>query len=375
MITEIRTFDWKKWKFTVGMYLLMSIAFVVQRAIVDLQQGKPEEILNSLIDLIGFTGIWILFTFPITWITSRWNLALRTVIALFILGVLFSFAHAAIYLLHTILLLPDSFLATPIANVTDFIRTFAGLSHAWRFLSFGFLVVLSYAYNYYHLSIERERRAVELQAQLSESKLHVLKMQLHPHFLFNTLNAITVLIDENPAAAKETLRHLSDLLRLALENIQTQEVPLRREIEFLDKYLLIQKTRYEDRLTIEKHFEPETIDASVPYLILQPVVENALRHGIDAQPGPGTITISAKRQNGSLILQVDDTGPGFRNEKHPAGRGLGLANTQARLAQLYGVRQALTIEENSDGHGTSVIMKLPYNFQLPSSSNGVGTDG
>lgn len=357
----MQTFDWKKWRVTSGLYLLVSMAFVVQRAVVDLQQGKPEEIVNSIIDLLGFTGAWVFFTFLITRITSRWRLTLRSLGVLFIIGLLFSFVHAAVYLLYSIFLLPASFLSTPITSLPDFVKTFAGLNHAWRFLSFGFLVGVSYAYDYYHLSIKRGRHEAELQAELSESKLQVLKMQLHPHFLFNTLNAIDVLIDENPVSAKETLAHLSDLLRLTLENIQTQEVPLRREMEFLDKYLLIQKIRYEERLIIQKHFEEDVIEASVPYLILQPVVENALRHGIDAQPGQGTITISAKRHNNALILQVDDTGPGIRNiARSASGHGLGLANTQARLLQLYGENQSFTFEDILDGHGTRVTMTIPY---------------
>jgi len=366
MVTERRGFDWRKWRFTAGFYLLMSVAFVVQRTILDLQRGKPEEIALSLVDLLGFSGLWIVFAVPIAWFTSRWKLTVGSLAALFGLGLVLSLVHAAAYLLYSLLLLPEAFLATPIVTFGDFLATVAGLSHAWRFLSFSYLVVLCYAYDYYNLSRDRELRATELQAQLTQAKLDVLKMQLQPHFLFNTLNAIDVLIDEDPEAAKGTLHQLSKLLRLTLDNSQAQEVPLRREMEFLETYLLIQKTRYGDRLKLDVRVDPVLLDAAIPYLLLQPVVENALQHGIDAQPGPGMITIAARRRDGELVLQVDDTGPGRRPAAgSAAGGGIGLANTQARLRQLYGDRYAFSIEDPPEGRGTSVTVTLPYRDLRP----------
>jgi two-component system LytT family sensor kinase len=362
MISERQRFDWRKWRFTAGFYILMSMAFVAQRAILDLQRGKPEEIALSLVDLLVFSGLWILLALPITWITSRWRLTVGGIASLFALGLLLSGIHALAYLLCGVFLMPDGFLDPPIVSAAGFFNIFAGLSHAWRFLSFSYLVVLSYAYDYYTLSRDRERRAGELQAQLAEAKLDVLKMQLQPHFLFNTINAIDVLIDDDPRAAQETLHHLSTLLRLTLDNSHAHEVPLRREAEFLATYLLIQRTRYGDRLTADVRIDPGILDAAIPYLILQPVVENALQHGIDAQPGPGTITISAARRGADLLLQVDDTGPGIRAAAagRGAGRGLGLANTQARLAQLYGDRHAFSIDDAPAGTGTRVTLTIPY---------------
>ncbi len=352
--------DWKKWRIMAGLYLVTNLAFVIQRVTFDLQRGMPLEIISSLLDLAGFAGIWIALAIPILWLTAGRALTPGNVALYFFAGIVLSLVHGAVYILFA-MSVPGLMTTDQVLSVDDYISTLAGLGHAWRFLSFGFLVVVSYAYDYYTLSIEREKRAVQLEVQLTEAKLSALKMQMHPHFLFNTLNAITVLVDENPSAAKTTLSRLSDLLRLALENVRTQEVPLRREMEFLDNYLLIQKTRYGERLTVRKEIDAGTIDAAVPYLILQPVIENALKYGIDTLPGPGTITIAAYRDNGRLVLRVDDTGPGRRHDAGPApGLGMGLSNTGARLQQLYGGDHSVAMTAASGAGGTSVTITIPF---------------
>ncbi len=349
-----------------GLYIVTNMAFVVQRVVFDLQSGMPLEIINSLIDLAGFAGIWIVLAIPIIILTGNRALTPRNIALYFGVGILFAVIHGGLYLLFAITipgLMPDG----QISSVDDFASAFVGLAHAWRFLSFGFLVVASHAYDYYRLSIERERRAVQLQVQLTEAKLNALKMQMHPHFLFNTLNAISVLVDENPAAAKTTLSYLSDLLRLALENVSSQEVAMKREMEFLEYYLRIQKIRYGERLSVHQDIPPETLDAAVPYLILQPVVENALKYGIDTLPGPGTISISSIRENGRLVLRVSDSGPG-RKVDHNAipGLGLGLANIKARLGQLYGTDQSVEMEQAADGGGTHLTISIPFKIAPPS---------
>jgi len=359
MKTSFPRVDWKKWRVVAGIYLLTNLMFVVQRVIFDLQLGRPEDIVDSMIDLVGFTGLWMLFAVPVLWMTSSWQLSIRSVVKLVATGVVLSVMHAALYLLFA-MTVPGIMKPGAISGGAEYLRTLAGLSHAWRFLSFGFLVVVSYAYDYYFLSKERERREAQLQVQLTEAKLNALKMQLHPHFLFNTLNAISVLIDENPQLAKQTLEQLSDLLRLALENVDTHEVSLRREMEFLDRYFVIQKTRYDGRLTVVKNIADDVWDASVPYLILQPAVENALKHGIDTLPGPGTITISASKENGNLTINVEDTGSGLRSGHVPSHGGVGLSNTAARLQQLYGDRFSLTMEEIAGGRGTRLALTIPF---------------
>jgi two-component system LytT family sensor kinase len=357
--------DWKKWRVVAGFYLVTNLAFVVQRVVFDLQRGMPLEIINSLIDLAGFAGIWIALAVPIIMLTSGRSLTPRNIALYFVVGILLSVAHGALYLLFAIQV-PGLMQDGQIGSIGEFFSTFVGLAHAWRFLSFGFMVVASHAYDYYRLSIEREKKAVQLQVQLTEAKLNALKMQMHPHFLFNTLNAITVLVDENPAAAKTTLSYLSDLLRLALKNVGTQEVALKREMEFLDYYLRIQKIRYGERLTVRQEIPHATLGAAVPYLILQPLVENALKYGIDTVPGPGAITISAERRNGRLVLRVHDSGPGRNNPDGPEpGLGIGLANTRARLAQLYGAEQSVEMSPAAGKGGTNLTISFPYREAPP----------
>lgn len=341
-----------------GVYLATNAAFVVQRVIFDLQQGKPEEILLSLTDLAVFSGIWVLFTIPLIRLTGRLSLGPRNFFVLAVVGIFLSFLHAALYL-SVCMTIPGLSTSVHIASAGEYVQAVAGLGHAWRFLSFGFLVVVSYAYDYYALSKERERRAAQLQIQLTEAKLNALKMQLHPHFLFNTLNAISVLVDENPSAAKETLAQLSDLLRLTLENVDAQEVPLRRELDFLDRYLRILKKRYEERLTVTMNISTDVIEAAVPYLVLQPIVENALRHGIDAVPGPGCIGISAARRDGELVLAVEDSGPGVGTSAREK-RGIGLVNLDSRLKQLYAGRHTFLVEDIPGGRGARVTVTIPY---------------
>jgi signal transduction histidine kinase len=218
---------------------------------------------------------------------------------------------------------------------------------------------LGYAVSYYARFREREFRASQLEAQLAQAQLQALKMQLHPHFLFNTLNGIASLVRDNKnRAAVDMLAGLSDLLRYTLENAGKQEVPLKEELEFLELYLGIQQMRFPDRLRVEMRVAPETLDALVPNLILQPIVENAIRHGISQRPTPGVVGIEASRDGERLRVNVYDDGPGLR-PNGGAGGGVGLSNTRERLAQLYGERQRFTLSER-EGGGVEAALVLPF---------------
>ncbi len=196
-------------------------------------------------------------------------------------------------------------------------------------LTYGAILGIFYAFNYYRKYREHELRASQLEARLSQAQLQALKMQLHPHFLFNTLHAISTLIHKDVEAADRMIARLSDLLRLALENAGAQEAPLKQEIDFLERYLDIERTRFPDRLTVHMDVASETLDMLVPNLILQPLVENAVRHGIAPRSAPGTIAISAHCENGRLLIAVRDNGPGLLQNQFT--EGLGLMNTRARL--------------------------------------------
>lgn len=220
---------------------------------------------------------------------------------------------------------------------------------------------MSYAVSYYFRFREREFRASQLETQLAQAQLQTLKMQLHPHFLFNTLNGIAGLVrDSRNKAAVDMLAGLSDLLRYTLENAGKQEVALKEELEFLELYLDIQQMRFSDRLKVEMHIEPEVLDALVPNLILQPLVENAIRHGVSRRAGSGVVGVSARRNEGSLRISIYDDGLGLKRDDGAATvEGVGLSNTRARLAQLYGERQRFSLSER-EGGGVEANLVIPF---------------
>jgi len=226
------------------------------------------------------------------------------------------------------------------------------------FINYWSILGAGYAFEYYRRFREQQLQATRLQAMLVEAQLQALKMQLHPHFLFNTLHAISALMDEDVKAARRMIARLSELLRLTLENAGQQEVPLRQELDALERYLEIEQIRFQDRLTVKISIEPETLEARVPNLILQPIVENSIRHGIAPCSDAGRIEISAARQNGHLELSVRDDGPGMV-ESETGKEGIGLANTRSRLQQLYGDAHRLEIRNASEG-GLVVKMLIPY---------------
>ena len=234
-------------------------------------------------------------------------------------------------------------------------------------LTYWTILGIQSAFRYYRRYQEREKEALrlelqssELQSQLMQARLSTLKMQLQPHFLFNTLNAIMVLVRQQKGRqAEEMLARLSDLLRCVLEDVEAQEVPLRRELEYLQLYLSIEQVRFQDRLRVEISADPAILDAAVPQMGLQPIVENAVRHGIGRSSSAGKIQISALRTEGMLEVKVQDDGPGLPANGTATGRGIGLANTRLRLHQLYGEKARLVTENGAQG-GAVVTMLVPY---------------
>jgi two-component system, LytTR family, sensor kinase len=227
------------------------------------------------------------------------------------------------------------------------------------------LIALSgYAFSYYRRFREVQVRTLQLEAQLSQAQLQALKMQLHPHFLFNTLHSISALLNKDAEAARKMITRLGDFLRLTLENSGSQEVTLRQEMEFLSCYLEIERIRFQDRLVTHMDVAQQTLDAKVPNLILQPIVENAIRHGIAPRSTQGLIEIEAKQRNGALRIQIRDNGPGLsehRTSENVFKKGLGLANTETRLEQLYGQAHSFNLSNNPDG-GLIVTMEIPFHL-------------
>jgi len=234
------------------------------------------------------------------------------------------------------------------------------LVKTWHFnlLFYWVVVAVSQAFDYYRKYRERELRAVELEKRLAQAKLQALQMQLNPHFLFNSLHSISALIHQNADAADRMIVRLSDLLRAALESSDTQEVSLQEELGILQRYLEIEKIRFGDRLTVKTEVGPDALDAQVPNLILQPLVENAIRHGIEPRAKPGCIELRAHREAGVLTLEVCDNGAGLPDQA-PSAEGVGLSNTRARLQTLYGEAHGFELRAAPEG-GLLVRLTIPY---------------
>jgi LytS/YehU family sensor histidine kinase len=198
-----------------------------------------------------------------------------------------------------------------------------------------------------------------VRCRLAQARLQLLQAQLHPHFLFNTLHAISELVHEAPETADRMITSLSDLLREALRATDIQEVPLRRELELLERYLEIQHARFGDRLHVEIDVDRNATDALVPHLILQPLVENAIRHGIGARAAHGRIRVAAARKDDTLKVVIEDDGRGIEQSDREVGTGVGLGNTRERLQSLYGAKGHLTIRSRPEG-GTSLSLILPW---------------
>jgi LytS/YehU family sensor histidine kinase len=231
----------------------------------------------------------------------------------------------------------------------------------WAILGVG------HASDFYKKYREKEIRAVQLEARLAQAQLQVLKMQLDPHFLFNTLHAISALVYKRPAAAETVVARLSEMLRMSLESQETHEIPLRDEIRFLEPYLEIQQIRFDGRLQVRMHVEPDASNCLVPSLILQPLVENAIRHGIEPRSGDGRIVIEAKRNGKFVWVRVSDNGQGLPvNSTSRASEGVGLSNTRSRLSHLYGSDCRLEISNAVEG-GAVVTLGIPWHAAAASS--------
>ncbi|HKF06923.1 MAG TPA: histidine kinase [Candidatus Sulfotelmatobacter sp.] len=315
--------------------------------------------------------VWALLTPAILWLGRRFTVERRNRLWRIALHLLLSAAFSVFELSLESVLYSRLHL---FPSMRDFRGAFVQLllvGFHGGILNYWIVLGIQWAVLYYRGYQERssevlkfELRASELQSQLMSAQLNALKMQLQPHFLFNTLNAITVLVRQQKSKdAEQMLGHLSDLLRGVLEDVDAQEVSLRRELEYLQLYLAIEQVRFPDRLRVEISADPATQQAAVPQLILQPIVENAIRHGIGRSSSAGRILISASKIDGTMELRVQDDGPGLSPRDRADDQGIGLANTRARLQQLYGQDARLEIE-NCDRGGVVVTMNIPFH-QFP----------
>lgn len=316
------------------------------------------------------TGVYVsaALTPAVVWLGGRLPIERRNWPRRTVLHLLFSLAFAIIQLIVDSELL-FRFGVFP-SVMKSFVTTFfflLMLGFHQNITTYWLILGIQHAFRYYRAYQDRQREALrlelhasELKNQLARAHLSTLKMQLQPHFLFNALNATMVLVrQQKTQEAEEMLARLSDLLRCVLEDVEAQEVPLRRELQYLRIYLSIEQVRFRDRLCVDIIADPLVLDSAFPQMGLQPIVENAIRHGIGRSSAAGKIKISASRVNDALEVVVQDDGPGLAAASSPAISGIGLANTRARLKQLYGSAGRLTIENGVHG-GAVVTMLLPF---------------
>ncbi len=276
---------------------------------------------------------------------AQWR---RNLPLLFLAGMVFTIVHLAVFLR----LLPwIGYRNTPAVNGIIARGEFhSDLLTCWA------LVALRHGIEYYRQVRVRELAASQLEAKLAVSQLELLKMQLQPHFLFNTLHAISALMYRNLEGADRMIARLSDFLRLTLDSAGVQEVTLKREMEYLDKYLEIEQVRFGERLEVQRSIQPEALDLLVPNLVLQPLAENAVRHGIAPRASGGRIEVAARLDRSMLVVEVWDDGAGPTGEIR---EGVGLSNTRARLEQLYGEEYRLELGPGASQRGFRARLIIP----------------
>jgi two-component system LytT family sensor kinase len=340
------------WLLVLAGWTVVGLGYFVSSAFAppDPDQSAPSWT-RLLLFSVGTAWIWAALTPPVLRLTQNATLApgtrLRSAVVYVLAGIGFFLASGVLEWMLG--------LATGMVAPGQFWSTLLFECLATRVLAYLAIVTLGRTAYLYRT---RQLHASELETRLARTHLQVLKMQLQPHFLFNTLNAVAELVHTEPDAADLMITRLGRLLRLSLDNAGHQVVPLRQEIDFLRVYLEIEQVRFQDRLQIVWDVAPETLDAAVPTLLWQPVLENAIRHGVTPLPGRGRIVIASRVSGGDLVLEIRDNGTGL-----PAGaaprEGVGLRNIRERVFQLYGSRAVFTLAPALGG-GTVATLRLPF---------------
>lgn len=329
----------------------MFISFQIRGASIAWWQPLLAQLPQSLVWALVTPGIiWLGRRFPI--VDRRWpqHVALHLAVCLS-----FVFLQDVVYAFHVSNVIPSTAPRGVMALALQLFIVWA-LSDG---LLYWMVLVVSYAVDSYRRFRERELAASQLETQLVQADLQALKMQLQPHFLYNALHTIGSLVRTGDREnAVRVVAGLGGLLRLVLDHAAQQEVPLKQELDFIRSYLEIEQIRFRDRLQVTIHAEPDVLDAKVPHLILQPLVENAIRHGIAPHLFASKVTVAARRANGRLELLVRDDGPGT-GVGDTARPGIGLSNTRARLTRLYGDDFGLAVE-NAAGGGLEARIELPF---------------
>ena len=341
-----------------GVWTIVGLFFTTQIYVSDYVAKQPIRYTRPLLVQTSACYLWALATPLVLWLSRRYSIQRHNWLRRGAFHFLFSLALvSALLALHSLAVILIMSGAGQIEPLRVFRFVYFNLDR-WL-LIYWLILLMSHAFNYYNSYRKGELKASQLHTQLVQSQLEALKMQVQPHFLFNTLHSISALLSKDTEAARKMITRLGDFLRLTLENSGSMEVTLQQELEFLNGYLEIERIRFQDRLTTDIRVDPEVLDVRVPNLILQPIVENAMRHAIGNSTS-GRVEVTAAPHNGVVRIEVKDNGPGIDAEKILESRrkGLGLANTQARLAGLYGTAARFEMRNNPTG-GLVVTVEIP----------------
>lgn len=320
---------------------------------------RPLSWGQALLVEVSFHWIWALLTPLVLWMAERfpiakahwWRNSLIHLASAVVLGIISKSAWDST-------ILPYVMPGKGPNSLTEAFRM-ALLTLDYGVLHYGIVLLAQHAYSYFRRAEKDRIRATQLEMELARAQLQALKMQLHPHFLFNTLNTISELIHSDPGTAEKMVIRLSDFLRLTLDHMGIPEVPLMVELDFLKRYLEIEQMRFEERLKVDFEVDGASVHGRVPNLLLQPIVENALKHGLSRISGTGRICIRSWAVAGRLMLKVTDNGPGVPgNGTVNVREGVGIANTRRRLQQVYGEDHLFSLS-NVKGGGFEVTIDVP----------------
>jgi len=354
----------------VALALVVGTFFVAQEALTDLASGRPVRIASDIEVVLRFWIVWALLTPAVLLALRRWPLDAKPIYRPVIAHLGVAAVLASVQTAITLSLRPIALGLSGTLGFRDALRNVSPVAFIWGAFTGAFfyaVVVMVYTavrfrtmYAAERLSAaELARRSAALEAELTRSKLDTLRSQLRPHFLFNTLNAISVLLMEDAEKAREMLLRLSTLLRRSLDE-QAHEVPLRQELAFVNDYLEIQRGRFGDQLTVSLGVDPVVLDARVPVFLLQPLLENAIEHG-KGDDNRTTIAVSAGREDDRLCVTLEDEGPGVGDGT--VREGIGLRNTRARLQHLYGAAASVHLgaaSRRTAACGTRVEIRIPF---------------
>lgn len=356
-------FSWRhpglRWPVLFLAWTLVGLSFAAQFYLASAQAGAAVSWRQALSGALGDWYVFALLSAPTVLLVRRFPFGrenwAKSLIAHLAGGVAFSLAFMA---LRSAVAEWQGWAAGRPVAYGEVFRLL--LVKTWHFnlLIYWVIVIALQAVGFYRESQDRARRALELEKRLTEARLMALQMQLNPHFLFNALNGIATLMHRDVDTADRMLVRLAELLRMSLEKTGAQEVPLRQEMELLNRYLDIERLRFGERLAVKVDVSEEALEAKVPTLVLQPLVENALQHGLRSTAQRGTVEVFGRRDGEMLTLEVRDNGTGLKDGT-PARNGVGLGNTRARLQQLYGEKQSFAIANRPEG-GVQVRLTLPF---------------